>query len=656
MRHLTKSLFKLAFECPSKLYFIGKPEYADNKVTDTFLQALAEGGFQVGGLARMYEEAGILIETMDPEMAIAQTDGLLAREESILFEAAFQFENLFIRTDIVRKKGNRLDLIEVKAKSFEPGKDSFLNKKGGLMSEWKPYLFELAFQAYVVQKAYPELMVNPYLMLADKTAIASVEGLNQLFSLEKFGNRTRVIIAPGTTKESLGNPLLTRQDASAAVQSIFDGKQDMAPFDEFKKMVDFFSEHYIQNLRLPAALGAKCGKCEFKASPEQLALGIKSGFKECWIEMAGFCESDFERPAVLGLWNIKRDEYIQRKQYFLDQVTAAQLQPANPSKNQNTKTGLTRLDRQLLQIEKASTCDSSPYIDRDGLKQIMDKCIYPLHFIDFETTTVAIPFNRGRRPYEQIAFQFSHHRVDEDGTISHAGQWLNTEPGRFPNYGFVRALKRELDQDEGTIFRYANHENNILNAIWKQLMGSTEPDKQELCAWIQTITHSSGSSAIQWTAGSRDMVDMLDWVLRFYYHPLMKGSNSIKSVLPAILADSPYLQDKYGQPVYGTAMSSLNFTGHTWINYDASGNFINPYKTLPPIHEGLDNESLDMLGLDDTMGIMDGGAAMTAYARMQFTQMPDAERQRIQNSLLKYCELDTLAMAMIWEGWEEGVA
>ena len=104
----------------------------------------------------------------------------------------------------------------------------------------------------------------------------------------------------------------------------------MAPFDEFKKMVDFFSEHYIQNLRLPAALGAKCGKCEFKASPEQLALGIKSGFKECWIEMAGFCESDFERPAVLGLWNIKRDEYIQRKQYFLDQVTAAQSAARKP--------------------------------------------------------------------------------------------------------------------------------------------------------------------------------------------------------------------------------------------------------------------------------------------------------------------------------------
>jgi hypothetical protein len=54
-------------------------------------------------------------------------------------------------------------------------------------------------------------------------------------------------------------------------------------------------------------------------------------------------------------------------------------------------------------------------------------------------------------------------------------------------------------------------------------------------------------------------------------------------------------------------------------------------------------------------GIMDGGAAMTAYARMQFTQMPDAERQRIQDSLLKYCELDTLAIGMICEGWREEV-
>jgi hypothetical protein len=44
---------------------------------------------------------------------------------------------------------------------------------------------------------------------------------------------------------------------------------------------------------------------------------------------------------------------------------------------------------------------------------------------------------------------------------------------------------------------------------------------------------------------------------------------------------------------------------------------------------------------------------MTAYARMQFTEMSDAESHEIQKALLKYCELDTLAMVMIWEFFEK---
>ncbi|WP_298923798.1 hypothetical protein [uncultured Ramlibacter sp.] len=51
-RYLIKSRFKLALECPTKLFYIGKPGlYLDTKQQDDFLQALAEGGFQVGELA-----------------------------------------------------------------------------------------------------------------------------------------------------------------------------------------------------------------------------------------------------------------------------------------------------------------------------------------------------------------------------------------------------------------------------------------------------------------------------------------------------------------------------------------------------------------------------------------------------------------------------
>ncbi|HFS5637864.1 TPA: hypothetical protein ACH0PD_000291 [Legionella pneumophila] len=41
-----------------------------------------------------------------------------------------------------------------------------------------------------------------------------------------------------------------------------------------------------------------------------------------------------------------------------------------------------------------------------------------------------------------------------------------------------------------------------------------------------------------------------------------------------------------------------------------------------------------------------------AYAKLQFTNMSNSERAELRNALLRYCELDTLAMVMIIEGWQ----
>ncbi len=38
---------------------------------------------------------------------------------------------------------------------------------------------------------------------------------------------------------------------------------------------------------------------------------------------------------------------------------------------------------------------------------------------------------------------------------------------------------------------------------------------------------------------------------------------------------------------------------------------------------------------------------------MQFYKMSTVEREALSSALLKYCELDTLAMVMIYEGWRE---
>jgi len=61
-RFLTKSRFKLAVECPRKLFYTGKKEYLDKSRDDSFLAALAEGGYQVGELAKLMYPGGVTVD------------------------------------------------------------------------------------------------------------------------------------------------------------------------------------------------------------------------------------------------------------------------------------------------------------------------------------------------------------------------------------------------------------------------------------------------------------------------------------------------------------------------------------------------------------------------------------------------------------------
>ena len=57
----------------------------------------------------------------------------------------------------------------------------------------------------------------------------------------------------------------------------------------------------------------------------------------------------------------------------------------------------------------------------------------------------------------------------------------------------------------------------------------------------------------------------------------------------------------------------------------------------------------------DELAISEGGAAATAYARLQFETLSPESRQRLESALLRYCELDTLAMIMVVQGWQEAL-
>ena len=63
--------------------------------------------------------------------------------------------------------------------------DKFYNASGFIATGWLPYLYDVAFQLWVMQNACPDFIITPYLMLADKNKKTSIDGLKKFFKLEK---------------------------------------------------------------------------------------------------------------------------------------------------------------------------------------------------------------------------------------------------------------------------------------------------------------------------------------------------------------------------------------------------------------------------------------------------------------------------------------
>jgi hypothetical protein len=422
----------------------------------------------------------------------------------------------------------------------------------------------------------------------------------------------------------------------------------------FADYILWLADHYERDEKIDPLISKVCKTCEFRCDDEERERGLKDGFRECWSKSLGWTNDDFAKPTVFDLYaftNTRR--LIDERRILVEVVSQADINPTSDG-----QPGLSPSEMRMVQVEYFKQGRTDAFIDKDGLRQAMDKWRFPLHFIDFETAAPAVPLHKGLRPYQNIAFQFSHHTVHENGTVTHTSEYLNSTANAFPNFDFLRKLKESLEIDGGTILRYAEHENTILNHIVEQLdsFGRDEPDYSVIREFACSISHPTENQPNRWNAGERDMVDLRRLVARHYFHPRMKGSQSLKYVLPAMLNDSSFLKDKYSKPTYGFDIdpnSSRNFASQIWVQFD--GNVvIDPYNHLPDVFDEFDNEHWK--SLEEANEIRGGGSAMMAYLRLQHEDLPAEYRKQIENGLLKYCELDTLAMVMIYEGWREMVS
>jgi hypothetical protein len=223
-----------------------------------------------------------------------------------------------------------------------------------------------------------------------------------------------------------------------------------------------------------------------------------------------------------------------------------------------------------VRIWRASRADAPEIVP--AVASLLRDYPYPRSFLDFETIQPAIPLWAGTRPYQRIPVQWSCHVRAEPGRLVALGELV--ADGEDPRRAFAASLLRAMPPT-GPVFAYnAGFERGVLVELAQAL-----PDFAER---LQRIADR--------------LVDLLPITRAHYYHPAMRGSWSLKAVLPTIAPD------------------------------------------------------LDYANLDG--GIRSGGDVESAYAEILDPSTDAGRRADLETALIAYCERDTLALVRLVEFFE----
>lgn len=213
-----------------------------------------------------------------------------------------------------------------------------------------------------------------------------------------------------------------------------------------------------------------------------------------------------------------------------------------------------------------ATLNQKDSIDTDAVAAFLRTLWYPLYHLDFETFNTAIPKFDGTRPYQQVPFQYSLHVQQMAGAEPEHYEFL-AEPNADPRRHLIEQLLDQIPEDGCVLTYNQTFEKGVLRDL-----ADLFPDLAvEINKRLENV---------------RDL--MVPFRRRDVYRWQMRGSYSIKEVLPAMVPE-------------------LSYVG---------------------------------------MAVADGMAAMRAYHDMCAME-PGEELENLRRAMLEYCRLDTLAMVRI---------
>jgi hypothetical protein len=221
-------------------------------------------------------------------------------------------------------------------------------------------------------------------------------------------------------------------------------------------------------------------------------------------------------------------------------------------------------DNMKAQVEAELT--GKKFINNRNISEFLSKISEPIGFLDFETFMEPVPSFDYQRPYQQTPFQYSLHIFKNEKLAHH--EFIG-EPGIDPRPAFIEKLLEDTSSCRTILVYNQAFEIARLQEIAKNFPKFAE-EIESIIARIVDL--------------------MAPFRNKDYYVREMRGSHSIKYVLPALVPELSY----------------------------------------------------------DNLAIADGEMAMLAYSGL--SKMTDEnEKEEISQNLLEYCKLDTLGMVRIWE-------
>lgn len=169
----------------------------------------------------------------------------------------------------------------------------------------------------------------------------------------------------------------------------------------------------------------------------------------------------------------------------------------------------------LLQSRVAQAVRTRRRFSDGAISKKLAKVKFPIHFVDFETFSPALPLYPGTHPYQMIPFQWSDHILSADGGLSHR-EFLHTHRDD-PRGSFAKSLLETVER-KGSIVVYGSFESTRLKELAKLL-----PD---LAPALERVR--------------KRIIDMYPLIRGHVYDPKFHGSFSIKTVLPVLVPELGY--------------------------------------------------------------------------------------------------------------------